>query len=114
MSKDQMSPYVSLQKGDLLEAWEKGCPDVRNTLEFLYPDDLPPKAKEKNVTREIEFEYLHDEFFIIKHNGKEVSRQERKGVVDDYGCLTTKFGTPKMGYRFEKQGIDNWKLIKIG
>lgn len=47
--------YVSLKKEDLQEAWEKGCPDVRNTLEFLYPDDLPPKAKEENITAEIEW-----------------------------------------------------------
>ena len=107
-----MTEYVSLKKEDLLEAWEKGCPDVRNTLEFLYPDDLPPKRKEKDVTSEVEFKYIQGNCFIIKHDGKEIARQWCRSNVEETNLTISFFLNETEGYRFEIMPDKNWRVIK--
>lgn len=54
-------------KENVIKAWKEGCDDVKSTLETLYPDTLPPKVRERNITCELKMEQR--DHLCVTHNG---------------------------------------------
>ena len=108
-----MNECVVLKTSDLIKAWDNACREAKYVLESLYPDDLPPKAKEEDITSEIEFKWQDHSFFVIKYLGREIARQRARCKIDEDGYLTIQFRITERGYRFEVNSFKNWCLIKV-
>ena len=85
------------------------CPDYKTAMQILFPDAF--ESQERDVTKEIQFEYVGNDFFVIKHNGQEVARQWCLTKVEDRQLIIT-FALSSEKYHFFVTADRNWRLIK--
>ena len=117
-SNEYLSPFVSLEREDLHKAWEGGCPDVRKALRILYPRDLPPKAKEVNITDDIKWktmgssegsrflEGFYGDEQVVYVNPTGEYREDEPGIQISYG--------QEEKYKVVHCGGHTFKIIKTG